>query len=106
MEERRHLSPLRLSRRLRWRKALVKFNESLAYIKNLRERIDTLRRERVVFDSIYKKLERELHEKKKASTWGGDPVVERALASSVVRRHQDGGESVGHAEDNGHDVLS
>lgn len=33
--------------------------------KNLRERIDTLRRERVVFDSIYKKLERELHEKKK-----------------------------------------
>eukprot|EP00904_Undaria_pinnatifida_P008244 jgi/Undpi1/454/HiC_scaffold_1.g00450.m1 len=46
-------------------KALVKFNESLALNKNLRERIDTLRRERVVFDSIYKKLERELHEKKK-----------------------------------------
>eukprot|EP00752_Nemacystus_decipiens_P012433 g11015.t1 len=46
-------------------KALVKFNESLAMNKNLRERIDTLRRERVVFDSIYKKLERELHEKKK-----------------------------------------
>ncbi|CAM9513729.1 unnamed protein product [Choristocarpus tenellus] len=46
-------------------KALVKFNESLAFNKNLRERIDTLRRERVVFDSIYKKLERELHEKKK-----------------------------------------
>lgn len=45
--------------------ALVKFNESLAMNKNLRERIDTLRRERVVFDSIYKKLERELHEKKK-----------------------------------------
>jgi len=43
----------------------VKFNESLAMNKNLRERIDTLRRERVVFDSIYKKLERELHEKKK-----------------------------------------
>lgn len=47
--------------------ALVKFNESLAFNKNLRERIDTLRRERVVFDSIYKKLERELHEKKKVS---------------------------------------
>ena len=43
----------------------MKFNESLALNKNLRERIDTLRRERVVFDSIYKKLERELHEKKK-----------------------------------------
>lgn len=48
------------------RQALVKFNESLALNKNLRERIDTLRRERVVFDSIYKKLERELHEKKKS----------------------------------------
>lgn len=45
----------------------MKFNESLAMNKNLRERIDTLRRERVVFDSIYKKLERELHEKKKVS---------------------------------------
>lgn len=45
----------------------MKFNESLAFNKNLRERIDTLRRERVVFDSIYKKLERELHEKKKVA---------------------------------------
>lgn len=45
----------------------MKFNESLAMNKNLRERIDTLRRERVVFDSIYKKLERELHEKKKVT---------------------------------------
>lgn len=48
----------------------MKFNESLAYNKNLRERIDTLRRERVVFDSIYKKLERELHEKKKVRLKG------------------------------------
>ncbi|KAG5176721.1 flagellar outer dynein arm-docking complex [Tribonema minus] len=46
-------------------KALVKFNESLAYNKTLRERIDAMRRERVVFDGIYKKLERELHERKK-----------------------------------------
>lgn len=51
----------------------MKFNESLAMNKNLRERIDTLRRERVVFDSIYKKLERELHEKKKVRMgWGAD----------------------------------
>lgn len=49
----------------------MKFNESLAFNKNLRERIDTLRRERVVFDSIYKKLERELHEKKKVGTAEG-----------------------------------
>jgi len=46
-------------------KALVKFNEALSHNKVLREEIDNLRRERVVFDQIYKKLERELHEKKK-----------------------------------------
>ena len=46
-------------------KALVKFNQSLAHNRKLREEIDDLRRERVVFDNIYKKLEKELHEKKK-----------------------------------------
>ncbi|KAH8096285.1 hypothetical protein JL720_3647 [Aureococcus anophagefferens] len=33
--------------------------------KQLREQIDNLRKERVVFDGIYKKLEKDLHEKKK-----------------------------------------
>lgn len=46
-------------------KSLLKFNETLSQNKNLRQRIDEYRRERVVFDVIYKKLERELHEKKK-----------------------------------------
>mmetsp|Transcript_11365 Transcript_11365/g.39630 ORF Transcript_11365/g.39630 Transcript_11365/m.39630 type:complete len:550 (-) Transcript_11365:22-1671(-) len=46
-------------------KALVKFNEALAHNKELRMQIDNLRRERFMFDKIYKKLERELHEKKK-----------------------------------------
>mmetsp|Transcript_12144 Transcript_12144/g.42918 ORF Transcript_12144/g.42918 Transcript_12144/m.42918 type:complete len:536 (-) Transcript_12144:45-1652(-) len=46
--------------------ALVKFNQALARNKSLREAIDDLRRERVVFDNIYRKLERELHEKKRA----------------------------------------
>jgi len=46
-------------------KALVKFNEALAHNKTLRDQIDDLRRERVVFDSIYKKLDKELHDKKK-----------------------------------------
>lgn len=46
-------------------KCLLKFNETLAQNKHLRQRIDEYRRERVVFDGIYKKLERELHEKKK-----------------------------------------
>lgn len=45
-------------------KALVKFNEALAYNKALRETIENLRRERLVFDQIYRKLERELEEKK------------------------------------------
>lgn len=45
-------------------KALIKFNESLSRNKTLRENIDNLRRERVVFDGVYKKLERDLHDKK------------------------------------------
>mmetsp|Transcript_22591 Transcript_22591/g.31476 ORF Transcript_22591/g.31476 Transcript_22591/m.31476 type:complete len:541 (-) Transcript_22591:280-1902(-) len=46
-------------------KALIKFNEALAHNKSLREEIDHLRRERSTFETIYKKLEKELHEKKK-----------------------------------------
>ncbi|KAL9656853.1 hypothetical protein ABK040_004387 [Willaertia magna] len=46
-------------------KALVKFNEALTQNKGLRDQIENLRRERVVFDSIYKKMEKELQEKKK-----------------------------------------
>eukprot|EP00658_Telonema_sp_P-2_P054229 TRINITY_DN4314_c0_g1_i3.p1 TRINITY_DN4314_c0_g1~~TRINITY_DN4314_c0_g1_i3.p1 ORF type:complete len:579 (+),score=272.54 TRINITY_DN4314_c0_g1_i3:85-1821(+) len=49
----------------RLEKALIKFNEAIAHNKALREEIDGLRRERVVFDSIYKKLEKELDQKKK-----------------------------------------
>lgn len=45
-------------------KALVKFNEALAHNKQLRESIENLRRERIVFDGIQKKLERELVTKK------------------------------------------
>ncbi|ETP04356.1 hypothetical protein F441_18828 [Phytophthora nicotianae CJ01A1] len=46
-------------------KSLVKFNEALAQNKVLREEIDNLRRERVVFDTIYRKLEREHGDKKR-----------------------------------------
>ena len=49
----------------RLHRALVKFNEAIAANKDLREEIDNLRRERVVFDGIYKKLQHELSEKKK-----------------------------------------
>mmetsp|Transcript_73304 Transcript_73304/g.177306 ORF Transcript_73304/g.177306 Transcript_73304/m.177306 type:complete len:548 (+) Transcript_73304:193-1836(+) len=44
-------------------KALVRYNGVLGRNKELRSRIDELRRERVVFDGIYKKLEREIHER-------------------------------------------
>jgi len=50
----------------RLHRALVKFNEAIAANKDLREEIDNLRRERVVFDGIYKKLQHELAEKKSA----------------------------------------
>ena len=46
-------------------KALKRYNEALANNKRLRENIDNLRRERLVYDQIYKKLEKELAEKKK-----------------------------------------
>ena len=45
-------------------KARVKFNEAGAYNKKLRDDIDNLRRERVIFDGVYKRLERTLEEKK------------------------------------------
>jgi len=52
----------------RLHRALVKFNEAIAANKDLREEIDNLRRERVVFDGIYKKLQLELSER-----CGGQP---------------------------------
>jgi coiled-coil domain-containing protein 63/114 len=45
-------------------KANQKFNEAIAKNKMLRESIDSLRRERVIFDNIYRKLEKELHSKR------------------------------------------
>lgn len=47
-------------------KALVKFNEVLAENKSLRQEIDDLRQERVVFDGIYRRMEGELEESKRA----------------------------------------
>ncbi len=49
-------------------KSLLKFNETVAHNRELRAKIDEYRRERIVFDGIYKKLERDLHEKKKEMT--------------------------------------
>jgi hypothetical protein len=46
-------------------KALIKLNEALTHNKGLREQIESLRRERQVFDGVYKKLEQELRDKKR-----------------------------------------
>jgi coiled-coil domain-containing protein 63/114 len=45
-------------------KSLIKFNEAIAHNKTLRDNIDDLRRERVVFENIYRKMEKELQDKK------------------------------------------
>ena len=46
-------------------KANQKFNETIAVNKELKLVIDSLRKERVIFDNIYRKLEKELHNKRK-----------------------------------------
>merc|ERR1719386_406769 len=62
-------------------KALQKFNEAIAANRSLREQIDTLRRERVVFDDIYRKLENELQQKKKEMA----NIIEQANAAYEAR---------------------
>lgn len=46
-------------------KALVKYNKSLSVNKDRRSIIDNLRRERLMFDNVYRKYEKELMEQKK-----------------------------------------
>lgn len=46
-------------------KALMKFNDAISGNKTLRDQIDDLRRERVVFENIYRKMERELQDRKR-----------------------------------------
>merc|ERR1719188_1914386 len=61
--------------------ALQKFNEAVTANRALREQIDTLRRERVVFDDIYRKLESELQQKKKEMA----NIIEQANAAYEAR---------------------
>jgi len=62
-------------------KALQKFNEAINGNKELREQIDTLRRERLVFDDIYRRLENELAHKKKEMA----NIIEQANAAYEAR---------------------
>lgn len=45
-------------------KSLIKYNEAIAHNKVLSEDIDNMRKERVVFENIYRKIERELQDRK------------------------------------------
>lgn len=62
-------------------KALQKFNMAIAANRTLREQIDTLRRERVVFDDIYQKLAKELVLKKQEMA----SIIEQANAAYEAR---------------------
>ena len=62
-------------------KQLQKFNKSVAQNKSLREQIDALRRERVVFEQIYHKLIKELDQKKNEM----GTVIEEAEAAYKKR---------------------
>ena len=48
----------------RLEKANLKFNDAMSENKTLREQIDALRRERVIFENVYKRLEKELLSKR------------------------------------------
>jgi coiled-coil domain-containing protein 63/114 len=65
----------------RLEKALVKFNKSLAVNKTLRAQIDNLRRERLVFDNLYHKFERELMDQKKSMA----DIIESSNAAYEAR---------------------
>lgn len=49
----------------RLERAYIKFNQSITHNKELREQINNLRRERIMFESIHSNLERELVKVKK-----------------------------------------
>ena len=49
----------------RLEKANSKFNESIAQNKVMREEIDNLRKEKVIFENVYAKLETQLGEKRR-----------------------------------------
>ncbi|CAN0083088.1 unnamed protein product, partial [Phaeothamnion confervicola] len=85
-------------------KALTKFNETLASNKDLRAQIDDLRRERLVFDGIAKRLEHDLAERKQqmanvieasnaAYEQRDAAQIETAAIEQANRREQDDFES-------------
>jgi uncharacterized coiled-coil DUF342 family protein len=64
-------------------KANQKYNQTIAYNKSLRDEIDTLRRERLVFEQIYSKLTSDLEAKKKEM----EKIVKIANTANQDREH-------------------
>nr|CEL67940.1 TPA: outer dynein arm docking complex protein ODA1,putative [Neospora caninum Liverpool] len=65
----------------RLNKGMQKYSEAVAYNKKLKEEINNLRRERVAFDNLYRKMERDLLEKKRSMA----EVIDMANAAYKVR---------------------
>lgn len=67
----------------RLEKAAVKYNSSITHNKALREQIDNLRRERIMFESIHAALERELAKLKR-------DMADTIAQAQQVRGHDKG----------------
>ncbi|PFH35586.1 putative outer dynein arm docking complex protein ODA1 [Besnoitia besnoiti] len=65
----------------RLNKGMQKYSEAVAYNKKLKEEINNLRRERVAFDNLYRRMERDLLETKKNMV----EVIDMANAAYKVR---------------------
>lgn len=62
-------------------KVLTKYNEVIDNNRQLRMKIDEYRRERIIYDAIYKKLEHDLHNKKKEM----ENIIEDSKYSYMLR---------------------
>jgi len=89
----------------RLNKAMVQFNNQLAVNSNLRNDIDHLRRERCVFDNLYKKLGKELNRSKRdtsdvieASTLAFEQRDEAQTKMSALQERNDKEKQQHHSE--------
>ena len=89
----------------RLEKAYVKYNQSITHNKQLREQINNLRRERIMFESINSNLERELQKIKRDMTEmiqmanGAFEAREKAIAEMNVLKVQADKEQQGFEEE-------
>lgn len=68
----------------RRQQASIKYNEAFTHCQKLRNQIDSLRRERLVFDGIYTKLEKELQVTRPMEVWFFSGPRSRLLLISLA----------------------